>query len=549
MKKLLYISIYSCITLGIFLRFYNLNWGAPFYFHPDERNIIYSIGQLSFPHNMNPHFFAYGSLPIYTTYFLGVLINTILLINGKIQNAVLFSVSFEMSVLILRIISALLSTATVLIIYKIATLLTKEKLTHIVSVLLASTSVGFIQYSHFGTFEMWLTLFGALLCFYILKYIQTRSFKDYLFSSINVGILIAIKVSSLAFLSVFPVIFILIFLKERRKHKHYIFFAKSILYIFTAIVISASVYLTSSPYSYIAYEELQSSLRYESSVALGTLPVFYIGSFFNTIPILHQFIYVFPFIISPLFTILFIPALIYFVYFTYKNRSIAMSTTLLFFFILLFSQATLFVKWTRYMIPILPFIYIILAFFISALLHNKKIQPIKNILILLFILLPLIHLFSYSKTVLFAPDTRIQAVEFAKNTIPHSAYVVSEMYDLGIIAFNPRFPSIQLFNFYDLDNISEASEDLNMVLTKADYIILPSQRVIRSRTVNHTVFPVAFSLYKSLENETLGFKKIYETPCDIFCKITYMGDPLFHVEESINVFDRPTVYIYKKVNQ
>src|SRR5258708_37086924 len=58
-----------------FLHFYNLNWGAPWYFHPDERNIASSISQLQFPNQMNPHFFAYGSLPIYTIYFTGVLVN------------------------------------------------------------------------------------------------------------------------------------------------------------------------------------------------------------------------------------------------------------------------------------------------------------------------------------------------------------------------------------------------------------------------------------------------------------------------------------------
>jgi hypothetical protein len=46
----------------------------------------------------------------------------------------------------------------------------------------------------------------------------------------------------------------------------------------------------------------------------------------------------------------------------------------------------------------------------------------------------------------------------------------------------------------------------------------------------------------------LGFHKIYETPCDIFCRITYLNDPIYSFEETANVFDRPTVFIFKKTN-
>src|SRR5579862_195019 len=63
--------------IGGLLHFYNVNWGAPYYFHPDERNIASAVSQLQFPQQMNPHFFAYGSLPIYAIYFTGVLINYI----------------------------------------------------------------------------------------------------------------------------------------------------------------------------------------------------------------------------------------------------------------------------------------------------------------------------------------------------------------------------------------------------------------------------------------------------------------------------------------
>src|SRR5690348_10414112 len=99
-KPVLYI-IFALMMIGGILRIYNLNWGAPFYFHPDERNIASSISQLVFPSQLNPHFFAYGSFPIYLVFILGLI--------GNIfhQN----SIQFEQAIVISRLLSCILSIA------------------------------------------------------------------------------------------------------------------------------------------------------------------------------------------------------------------------------------------------------------------------------------------------------------------------------------------------------------------------------------------------------------------------------------------------------
>ena len=63
------------ILLGAFLRLYNLNWDQGYHLHPDERAITMFTLPLNFPTSiseflsttspLNPHFFAYGSLPMY----------------------------------------------------------------------------------------------------------------------------------------------------------------------------------------------------------------------------------------------------------------------------------------------------------------------------------------------------------------------------------------------------------------------------------------------------------------------------------------------------
>src|SRR5256712_13978790 len=68
--------------LGFALRLYGLNWDAGNSFHPDERQILFHVTTLSWPSSfaqfldqahspLNPHFFAYGSFPLYLLALLG----------------------------------------------------------------------------------------------------------------------------------------------------------------------------------------------------------------------------------------------------------------------------------------------------------------------------------------------------------------------------------------------------------------------------------------------------------------------------------------------
>src|SRR3989338_3250061 len=109
MTRTSFVAIVIICVFLFFSRLYNLGWGAPFYFHPDERNIAFSITQLRFPSQMNPHFFAYGSFPLYVIYFTSIIYSFILCIL-QVQNTchALLSPSFESIILSSRFLSAVL---------------------------------------------------------------------------------------------------------------------------------------------------------------------------------------------------------------------------------------------------------------------------------------------------------------------------------------------------------------------------------------------------------------------------------------------------------
>lgn len=541
-KKRLLLLLFLFALVAIISRFYNLNWGAPFYFHPDERNIASSVSQLSFPKNLNPHFFAYGSFPIYSIYALGVIQNGLGMFFTKIPIFALAHVSFEQAIILSRFFSACFSVLLILLLYKTTTLM-KNSTAGIIAMTLGLFSVGLMQYAHFGTFEMWLTFFSFLLFYLLLLFIKQQKTRFIIFIGIVLGLLLAIKVSSAALI---PVVFFVIFLESvKRKKNKVLFFLKNF---FLSTIIASVIFVLVSPYVFLDWSSFQNSMRYETTVALGTLPVFYTQAFFDKIPVLYQFIAIYPFILNPILTILFLPCFFYIVYKSIKFRSPSYILLTTYYLLLFLSQAFLFAKWTRYIVPTLPFMYCIigisLADFFQFAKHKKSLLTYKFFLSILFFV-SFIFAFSFFHTVYLQEDSRTSATDWAHKHLPKNSSVLSEVYDLGIVPFNPFFPKITLYDFYDL---AKEKTKMPIITNVQDYdaIILPSQRILSSRMLMPKQFPNGYIFYKNLLNEKSGFKKIYQTPCDIFCTITYMGDPLYNVENTATVFDRPTVIIFKK---
>lgn len=526
-------------AMSAVLHVYNLNWGAPFYFHPDERNIASSVSQLKYPVQMNPHFFAYGSLPIYTIYFTGVVINLV-------TNHQPFTVLFEQAIIISRFYSALFATLLVPILFYIGKKI-KNETVGMITAFLAATSVGFIQFAHFGTFELWLTFFTVLL-FWVCLYIKTQATDlSLVLLSFLAGTLAAIKISHLA---IFPLALLVITLQEmyQNKTRHRVYKVARILrgYILFGLL-ALSLYCVTNPFVLLAPSSFLGSMNYESGVATGIMEVFYTGEFFHSIPLLFQALYVYPFLLNPFLTIIFIPSFIYLASKTVQTKNFSYALLLTFFLILLLSQAFLFVKWVRYMVPTLPFVYliIVLALFDLSRLRQKFLFD-ATITVLIFI--NMLFGISYFITAFVRPDTRILAKQFAQTTIPKNAPILSEVYDLGITPFNDEFYDITLFNFYDLENGDPTiTEQLRQEVALADYIILPSQRVLKTRMLHQKDFPNGHLFYEKLFDGSSGFQKIYQTPCDIFCKITYLGNPVYRFEQTASVFDRPMVYIFKRI--
>ncbi len=533
-----YLLLIVLLSFDILLRFYNLEWGAPFFFHPDERNIATAISSIHLPFNGNPHFFAYGSLPIYTIYILGMGMS---LLNHLISHTFiprdLALISFENALVIGRVLSAIFSTVliplVVMLTYKL-----KGRQAGIIAGILTTTSIGLIQFAHFATFEMWLTFFTVLLFLTCILYVQYKNQFYLLVSFILVGILVSIKVSSLILLPILPLVYFMVNKPTLTKRFSVSFFATMIPY----SIILIFVYLFFCPFTILDFQAFSNSMNYESSVALGHMDVFYTQGFSKTPPVLFQFFYDYPFLVNPFVTVLFIPSFFYVIYqgFTKKIKGYILLNV--FYCLLFFSQAFLFVKWLRYIVPTLPFLYIITAIAISDLLTSTK-KIYAFIILLCISTICSVYALAFLLTTYAQPDSRIQAALWAKNHISSKAKILTESYDLGILPFNMFFQNISLFNFYDLDSPLSTTQELKNILKNTQYIILPSQRVMRTRLSKPGQFPKGHAFYSQFFSHQNTYSIIYRTPCDFWCRMVYSGDEINHVEETANIFDRPTIVI------
>ncbi len=495
------------ILLTVFTRFFNLNWGNGYYFHPDENNMAMSINQMSYK-NLNPNFFAYGQFPLFLTFFT----------TPRHQ--------FPSIVLTLRFWSAVFSSISVLFFYLIISRFIKNKKNVFCSVILFIFTPGLIQLAHFGTTESILILVFLANIYFSLKFFEKSKLTYIVFSSLISGIGLATKISSLILISPFLLSLFFSLLKNKKIFK---FIFSSFLFLSLAFLIG---YIF-SPYNFLNFSEFKSSINYEVGVANGTIPVFYTRQFINSIPYIFQFQKIFPYAngISILLFSFFGFLIILKTYLKHKfdSRLLLVLIPSLVFFLY---QGQLFVKWTRFMAPI---------FFIFPFLATFFINKIKNklliVLVVIVCLIPGVIFFQRY----FITDIRVQASDWINQNISSQSKILSESGNVVNLPVGQNNLEVDNFDFYQLDEDRDYRDKLSSLIKNNDYIFIPSRRVFKNQSTSQ--FPSSQQYYQDLFSGKLNF---YLVKTFSFNNSFLLNSE--NAEETWSVFDNPTIRIFKKNN-
>ena len=566
------IWIFLLILIGGFLRFYKLDWGQDLFTHPDEYHIASSVAQLSYPNQMHPHFFSYGTVTIYLIYFTQEIIQIInhssLIINPF---------------LIGRFYSALFSTLTIIIVYKICRSFMQTRFSYLAALLVALTP-GLIQQAHFATPESALIffLFGSLL--FMIKFIKQNKTLYIILASVFLGISLGVKVSSIA--SILPLI-ITIIIKSYPNNLH---FRKPFLFIkqvskallkFTgliaiSIIVAIITFAIVAPYVFLDYSAFRSNLNYEGALAIGQIPVFYTRQFIDTLPVLFQIEKILPYVLGPfllLFGILgFLnvmlnlfqhliswakipkhpPALAFgnsrWRAGVRNDKRITLIILVLAFLSLFIPNAFLFAKWTRFIAPTFPFFAIFAAIALQT-IENKTRRSVYYFLAGVLVFGTVLWTMSFF-SIYTNPDIRITASAWLESHVKERSSFLVEGGNMTDIPLAGNFQRTSL-DFYSLENDPLTRKKIIDSLQSSDYFLVQSRRVFMNHQRLPNIYPKTAQFYDTLFNGNLGFKQIKEFHS--YPKLSLFGVSLEFpdetAEETWSVFDHPVIRIFKKTQQ
>jgi hypothetical protein len=565
--------VFLLILILIYTRFINLGWGLPYPMHPDERNMALALQNLIckipqpltknsvdiFIHQcFNPNFYAYGQFPLYLGYLI-IFLKKIIFKEINLLNFGNFSISFNEAILALRFISATISVITAFVILKIYFALSSKKISNrfFLPFLIIIFSPYAIQFAHFGTTESLLIFFYSMILYlcllYFLKKIEKKLFIP--LTSITSGLAVATKISSILFLAL-PTATILIYSTYHQDKK--IITKKIFIDLFLYYILMFAFLIIFSPHNFINYQQLLLSMNYESAVALGKIDVFYTRQFFLIRKLIFPLIKIFPYALGVSTTIIFFLSFFFIAIKDIKINLIRLAY--LFYFI---PNLIIYTQWTRFYAPIFPIMLLFSLFLLDKVKNN-----ILYYLIAFTMIIPGVAFLN----IYHHQDIRIEASQWIFKNAPDQSFFLSETANVVDVPFltdqtyNKNFFYVS-FNFYDLDTNKDLANDLRQTLNKADYIIVPSRRILfnltcianpndfayqkkRCRVLNEK-YPKVAEYYKDVvlnKNKYRLIKTFYRYPrIGLFDK-TILKIPDEHAEETFSVFDHPVIRVYQKIN-
>ena len=543
--------LFFILLLGSLLRFTNLNWDSFLAFHPDERNIAWAVTRIHFFDQMNPKFFAYGGLPIYLYRTIGEIVVAITRDTNWLFD-------WGHIAVIGRYVSATLSSVSILLIYVVARSYF-SRVTGLASAFFLAFSPWAIREAHFATTETMLVFFLLLLVLLAHKFFLKPSVKLTLAQGLILGLAIAAKTTSVLFalIPITALVLPLTFFSRPRIKSQSI--QHMLLQLFLLTATAGVIFFLFSPYTILDWQHFKESMNYETGVALGRFSVPYTLQFLHTIPYLYQLQTMLwqsgPVAIVGLIGLLFL------VFEAGRVGSFkempterlrkksspspaALVVFLIFPIVYFLWQGSWFAKFARYNVPLLPFLTITASWLLITIYNKFRLTGLACVACTACVAL-LWGLANW--TIYIRPQTRIEASRWMTKNIPPDTAIYTEHWNDGLPVFLPGDPVVsynrELLNVYDPDT-DQKKEIITKQLAKGDFIILSTRRIWGTMPKLSERYPFTSRLYQKLLNGQSDYKEVATfTSYPSLFGISINDDS---AEESVQVFDLPTVKIFQK---
>jgi hypothetical protein len=587
--------VFFVFVLALILRLYGLNWDQGNHLHPDERMISMVASGISVPHlpeessflekidilfnpisSLNPHFFAYGSFPIY-------LLKAASAIASKFDPNFLV---YDKINLVGRFLSALFDSLTVVLVYKLSLYLFKSSKKGIFAALVYASSVLPIQLSHFYAVDTILNFFIFLTLYFSIKLYQNFNIKNATLVGIGFGLSLSTKISatvlviSLGFglivgtlLSFKKEIFgeEINFLTKTKKYLCRLFAFKFwnrnrlkklniILFYFCIILLAATAtFFVFEPFAVSDFSEFWRQINEQQLMTKNAFVFPYTLQYINTTPYLYQLKNIYLWGLGTSFGLAAFVALI----FGFKELIKGLLTRgdedaegaqliVYSFFIVYFAVVGLFaVKFMRYCLPLYPVFALLIGNLFGKLSEISSSKNSLKLIPIVFFGFNLIWLCAFMN-IYNTPNTRIVATDWINNNIPENSLILREHWDDGMpLKSNKKFITYDL-KLYDSDIYPEKWQEINEMLKLGDYIIIASNRLYTplmkltdcNKLPQDKCYNLTSAYYQDLFSGKLGYFKVAEfSNSPSFFNFNFNDQS---ADESFTVYDHPKIMIFKK---
>lgn len=557
--------------LGLLLRLYGLDWDQGNNFHPDEREILFHVAALAWPKSLaqffdpansplNPHFFAYGSFPLYLLAFLGALF---------VHSASPTTTFFDLTMLG-RALSALFDSGTILLTGLLGLSLTRDTTPgrhYAWSVaLLAAALVTFtplqLQLAHFFAVDSILLFFVMLTLLSCVRLADSeRPVRWLLFTGLSYGLAMATKFSAAPL--IVP-LFVALLIRWRRRGD---LFTAVVFLAFTCAMVLL-VFIIADPYALLDRQNFIVQIIQQDEIVRGTLDVPYTRQFAGTIPFLYQAQNMLLWGLGVTLGLASFAGFCWMGWRVWKRNAGSWLAILSWVVVYGGITCTFYDKVMRYMLPVYPCLTLCGAAALMALYHRDwqfkhvtllRLLPALPVVRVVFVALILASTMFQGLALLniySQPNTRVQASLWIYSHIKPGSVLTYEQWDDALpVPVNGHDPSIYLqastidtsgqrttgLDLYGPDSVAKARE-LAAVLPTINAITMPTDRLDKSIPRLPARYPLTIHYYQLLFSGQLGFRLAAQ----------FVNHPnLFGItldesgaDESYSVFDHPHCRIF-----
>jgi 4-amino-4-deoxy-L-arabinose transferase-like glycosyltransferase len=427
------------IVVATFLRFYGIDFGNPYIYHPDETKLVSQAGRLLDTKFMDKDaYFGIRVYPPFFTYMLAFVMAGYIginLITGRFESLEAVKSAYENDsfqfVLLSRSMVAVMGVAMVLLIYLIGARLYSKKV-GLISALLLATNFVIVRNSHFGTVDIPASFFGLATVYFCIRVMQKGLVRDYVLSALFIALVTATKFSMLPF--ILPLVFAHFSRFSPRQWGRALFDKK----IWIAAVSGIIFFLIACPIIWLDFQETWGGIigtsRFESVGKVGSGGGFLsywtgdqsagFGVFYpNSIPA----------VFGVGLTVIAAFSVIYLLLRHNKSELLLLISIIPIY--LIFEKMS--IKAMRHILPILPLLVLTSVIFLNDVfdrLKNRKTKMIGLVLIVsILAITQSVRALSYQNN-LKETDPRTKATEWINEHIPKNAAVAVESFPPYLLA-------------------------------------------------------------------------------------------------------------------